>query len=555
MRTVTGPADHIVVVGAGLAGLAAALHLRGQGREVTVLERDPAPGGRMGVLEGPGYRMDSGATVLTMPDLVVEALAAVGLTPAQTAPALEFTRLDPAYRARFADGTVLDVHSDPEAMAAEIAQTIGPEAVPGYHRLRAWLAAVFETEYERFMAGNFDSPLDLVGSAAARADLWALLRLGAFGRLGPKVGRFIADERLRRVFTFQALYAGLAPRSALGVYGAIAHMDTSLGVYFPVGGMRAVTAAMTDALRRAGGRIELGCEVTGVDYDTGRAVAVRTATGGRIDCDALVLTADLPVVDRLLAPAPRRGAPVGRLVERRPVRWSPSAVVLHGTVDRAVSSRWDRGHHHTIDFGRAWDTTFTEITARRGRGRLMTDPSLLITRPGLTDPALNPAPDRELLAVLAPCPNLEAAPLDWDRLAGPYGAELLEVLEARGYHGISGAFEIDHIDTPATWAAQGMGAGSPFAAAHTFGQTGPFRRRNLVAGLANVVLAGSGTTPGVGVPTALLSGRLAAARITGPGVDSRRTAETTPGSGTLDNRSRPPRRSTRPRPALGEQNP
>ena len=135
------------------------------------------------------------------------------------------------------------------------------------------------------------------------------------------------------------------------------------------------------------------------------------------------------------------------------------------------------------------------------------------------------------------------------------GTAALGVLEARGYHGISGAFEIAHVDTPATWAAQGMGAGSPFAAAHTFPQTGPFRRRNLVAGLANVVLAGSGTTPGVGVPTALLSGRLAAARITGPGVDSRRTAEPPAGSGTLDNRSRPPRRSTRPRPALGEQNP
>lgn len=555
MRTVSGPTDHVLVVGAGLAGLAAALHLRGQGREVTVLERDTAPGGRMGVLDGPGYRMDSGATVLTMPELVTEALAVVGLTPAQTDPALEFTRLDPAYRARFADGTVLDVHSDPEAMAAEIAAVIGPEAVPGYHRLRAWLAAVFETEYDRFMAGNFDSPLDLVASAPARADLRALLRLGAFGRLGPKVGRLIADERLRRVFTFQALYAGLAPRSALGVYGAIAHMDTSLGVYFPTGGMHTVTAAMADGLRRAGGRVELGCEVTGVDYDTGRAVAVRTADGRRIACDVLVLTADLPVVDRLLAPAPRRGAPVGRLVERRPVRWSPSAVVLHGTIDRAVSERWDRGHHHTIDFGRAWDSTFTEITARRGRGRLMTDPSLLITRPGLTDPELDPVPGRELLSVLAPCPNLDSAPLDWSRLAGPYTAELLGVLEARGYHGITAGFAIDHVHTPDTWAAQGMGAGSPFAAAHTFPQTGPFRRRNLVAGLANVVLAGSGTTPGVGVPTALLSGRLAARRVLGDGVDSLRTAESPHGSGTLDNRSHPPRRPTRPRSALGEQNP
>src|SRR5699024_11287622 len=118
---------------------------------------------------------------------------------------------------------------------------------------------------------------------------------------------------------------------------------------------------------------------------------------------------------------------------------------------------WHRGHHPPISFGRAWDTTFTGITARRGRGRLMTDPSLLITRPGLTDPALNPAPDRELLAVLAPCPNLEAAPLDWDRLAGPYGAELLEVLEARVYHGNYGSFEIVHITNTSVRTATGQG--------------------------------------------------------------------------------------------------
>ncbi|MDN5757471.1 MAG: phytoene desaturase family protein [Tomitella sp.] len=549
MQTVTGPSRKVVVVGAGLSGLAAALHLLGAGREVTVLERDSEPGGRMGILDGPGYRIDSGATVLTMPSLIDDALAAVGMTREETRPRLRITRLDPAYRARFADGTVFDVHSDPDAMADEIAQVFGDAEVTGYHRLRSWLEKMFTAEFDRFLDSGFDSPLDLVGSPGALADLARVTALGGFGRLGPRVARYIRDPRLRRVFTFHALYAGLAPSRALAVYGAIPHMDTSLGVYFPEGGMHAVSRAMADAVVRSGGTIEYGAQVQSADIDDGRAGAVRTADGRTHRCDALVLTPDLPVVDSLLGSAggPRHHPLAGGRLRR--TRWSPSAVVLHGTLPTSTGSAWDRPHHHTIDFGQAWESTFTEISATRGRGTLMTDPSLLLTRPGMTDPGVNPMPaagsgdGRELLSVLAPCPNLHSAPLPWRTLGPAYAADLLTVLEQRGYTGISDpdrGFRVDHVFTPATWAGMGMGAGSPFSAAHTFRQTGPFRRPSLVRGLDNTVLAGSGTTPGVGVPTAIISGRLAAERIIGyrPRPRLHRPRDGHAASGTMGDRSR-----------------
>jgi phytoene desaturase len=146
----------------------------------------------------------------------------------------------------------------------------------------------------------------------------------------------------------------------------------------------------------------------------------------------------------------------------------------------------------------------------------MSDPSLLITRTSLTDPALRVTHDgveQEPISILAPCPNLDSAPLDWSAITDPYVREILLEMDRRGYTGVSEHLEIDHIDTPATWLAQGMVAGTPFSASHIFRQTGPFRRRNLVKGIDNVVLAGCGTTPGVGVPTVLISGRLAAERI------------------------------------------
>ncbi|MGW5310555.1 phytoene desaturase family protein [Nocardia thailandica] len=505
MKSVVGNTEHVVVVGAGLAGLSAALHLRGAGHHVTVLERADHPGGRVGRYRFADYEIDNGATVLTLPELIDEALGAVGHTRDSLPTPLRIHRLGPAYHARFADGSDIRVYSDPDEMAAEVARACGPREAAGYRRLRDWLGRLYDAEFADFIDTDFDSPLDMVATARSRTALTRLTRLGGFGRLGPRVRRFLEDERLTRLFTFQALYAGTSPDQALAVYGAIPYMDTCLGVYFPEGGMRAVTAALAEAFTTAGGQLELNTEVTGIDYADGRARAVRTADDRLFGCDAVVITADLGSLRRF-GLRPRRG-----------LRASPSAVVAHGTVPAAVAARWPVQAHHTIDFGAAWSEVFREIVARRGRGRLMSDPSLLLTRPALSDPGLmiqRADGPHEPFSLLAPCPNLVAAPLDWDRLAPAYLRELLQTLERRGYTGIAEGFHIDHLDTPATWQAAGMLAGTPFSAAHLFRQTGPFRPRNL-PGAGNVVLAGCGTTPGVGVPTTLLSGKLAAARVTG----------------------------------------
>jgi phytoene desaturase len=491
IRAVTGRTDHVVVVGAGLAGLSAALHLTGRGRRVTVVEREPWPGGRAGRLDIDGYRLDTGPTVLTMPDILEDVFAAVGDSLYDR---LQVSPVDPAYRAQFADGSTLEVHSDADRMAAAIEDLAGPDQAAGYRRLRDWLTRLYRIEIDGFIGANFDSPLNLLTPRLAH-----LAAIGGFRKWDHMVKRYLDDPRLQRVFTFQSLYAGVAPQHALAAYAVIAYMDTISGVFFPTGGVRAVPDALAAAGADAGVQFHYGATVNRLEHAAGRITAVYTDRGDRIPCDAVILTTELPKTYELLGRRPRR---------LRPLRASPSAVVVHvgcRRIDPPTS-------HHTILFGDAWHHTFTDII---DNGRLMRDPSVLVTRPSAGDPGLAPA-GRDLLYLLAPAPNLSATTIDWDSCGLEYAHTIIDTVQERLLPELRDSAEVLHVVTPADWARQGMVAGTPFALAHTFGQTGPFRPGNTVRGTANAVLAGSSTVPGVGVPTALLSGRLAADRITGP---------------------------------------
>lgn len=298
------------------------------------------------------------------------------------------------------------------------------------------------------------------------------------------------------MFSFQSMYAGLSPYDALAIYAVIAYMDSVAGVYFPTGGMHAVPRALAGAAAKHGAVIRYGAEVARVETQGTRAVAVHTVDGERIPCDVVVLNPDLPVAYRdLLGREPRS---VRRLT------YSPSCFLLLA----GSSATYTRTAHHTIHFGRSWRRIFTELIDDR---MLMTDPSVLVTNPTYSDPQLAPG-GKQSYYVLVPAPNLDAA-IDWRRLGPRYRDEVVRLLESRGYVGFGAAIEVEQVTTPQDWADRGLERGAPFAASHSFWQTGPFRPRNLWGD--NVVFAGSGTVPGVGVPMVLISGRLAAERVLG----------------------------------------
>ena len=485
----------VVVIGAGLGGLSAAAHLSNRGHEITILERSSRPGGRAGVVVADGFRLDNGPTVLTMPNLLAEAFNAAG---ADMADFVTIEPVDPMYRAVFADGSTLFVRHGREAMTEEIRTFAGADDAAAFGRFCDWLSVLYRTEMSSFIDANFDSPLDLLKPWRAGLEL---IRLGGFGRLDKKIASFFDDERLRRIFSFQSMYAGLAPYEALALYAVITYMDSVEGVFVPVGGMHMMGAGLAAAVAAAGVDIRFDTAVSSITRASdGRVTGVVIEGGEHVAAEAVVCNADLPVAYRELLDleAPRAA---------RAGKYSPSCVLWVAGVRGLPPAD---AAHHNIHFGADWDGSFRALI---DDGVRMPDPSILVTLHSLHDRTLAPEGCSSLY-VLEPTPNLavpkRGARIDWPRERERIVDDLRRRTASLGY---PTDVVVEEVYDPTDWERMGMEQGTPFALAHTFFQTGPFRPNNVNRKAPGLVFTGSSTLPGVGVPMVLVSGKLAAQRV------------------------------------------
>jgi phytoene desaturase len=480
----------VVVIGAGLGGLAAACHLAGK-HEVVVLERASVPGGSAGIFEQDGYRFDTGPTVLTMTGILNEAFAAAGCDMAEM---LSLQPLDPMYRAVFPDGSTLHCRFGVERMRDEIRTQCSAKDAAAFDRFVRWLTELYGLEMPNFIDRNFNSALDMMSSPSA---LMKLVRMGGLRKLSRTVNAYFDDERLQRLFSFQAMYAGLSPFQALSIYAVITYMDCVQGVYFPEGGMHAVAQQLAKAATKAGASFKYDCEAAHIErYQSGAVAGVRTLQDEFVKADAIVTNAGIPFVYRQLLPEVR--AP--RLARKG--HYSPSCTVM---LTGRTGAPPAEAAHHNIHFGGQWKAAFTALLKT---GRPMPDPSILVTLPSLTDASLAP-PGKYTMYALEPMPNL-GGNIDWSSESAGLRDRLRQTIAKAGY---VGSVEVERVLDPPAWQQLGMERGTPFALSHRFFQTGPFRPANIEHRVPGLVFAGSGTTPGVGVPMVLLSGKHAAERV------------------------------------------
>lgn len=481
----------VVVVGAGFGGLSAAAHLAAAGHDVAVIERGAVAGGRAAVTDAGGFSLDLGPTVLTMPHLLEDAFAAVG---ASMADHVTVRAVDPIYRVTFADGSELRVRAGRAAMTQEIRAFAGDREAGVFNEFCEWVTDLYELQMPNFIDTNYDSVADALRPMRAVIDL---IRAGGFGRLDRKVASFFDDERLRRVFSFQSMYAGVAPRRALALYAFTTYMDTVAGVYSVDGGIHTAAVELARAVERAGATFVYESTVARILRDgSGVTSGVELDNGERWPADAVICNADLPIAYRTLI----GGVDAPRVARRG--TYSPSCVVWSAGLAAALP---DGTALHNLHLADAWSEAFDDITRR---GRLMTDPSMFVSVPSLADPSRAPAGGSTLVA-LEPVPNLDGK-VDWVR----DGDRIVDRLRRRV---ADAGYPVDDVRAervlgPLEWERLGLERGTPFALAHTWRQTGPLRPANHDRRIPGLFFAGSSTLPGVGVPMVLLSGKLAAER-------------------------------------------
>jgi phytoene desaturase len=475
-RTISsGRAPHIIVIGSGVGGLAAAIRLLAAGMRVTVLEGQPEPGGRAGRIREGGFTFDTGPSLITMPELIAELLALAGTS---TQRELRLHALDPFYRIAW-DGDARSFHfsGNRDAMREQIAQF----STADRDRYDAFVAATRRIYEEAILTAGQQSFLH---RTAMLALLPRLLRLGALRSVAGFVGKYFCEPHIRQAFDFHPLFLGGSPFRVPAVYAALAYLQIAGGVWYAEGGVYALVEAVA-RLVRAGGVLECNQRVTEILHDGRRVSGVRTADGAVLAADAVVSNADVVTTQRLLG--------------RRPP--SPRLTMSCYLLYLGTSRPFPQLCHHTLLVGQDYRGFLRDVTVA---GRLPPSLSLYVHAPARTEPAMA-APGGEALSVLLPVPNLTYGH-PWPAVEPGLRAQVLDALETGlGLTGLRQSIVVERSWTPLDFRDRfGAEAGNAFGPEPTLRQSAAFRQPNRDRHLGGLYYVGAGTHPGAGIPGVLL---------------------------------------------------
>lgn len=481
----------IVVIGAGFGGLAAAIRLRAQGHEVTIVEKRERPGGRAYVFEQDGFTFDAGPTIITAPWLIDDLFAAGGR---RTSDFVRLAPVDPYYNVRFEDGSVFRYSGNAADTLAQV-RAFNPGDADGYLRFAASTERIFDTGF-----ALIDKPFTRFSDMLRVVP--DLVRLQSYKSVAAYVNQFITDERLRQVFSFHPLLVGGNPFRSTSIYALIHHLEKKWGVWFAMGGTGALVQGLADLFTQLGGTLRLSAEASEivVGETTGRASGIRLANGELLPADSVVSNGDVAMTYMALVPARFRRVNTDRRILRR--RYSMSLFVVYFGTDR----RYDDMAHHEILMGPRYRELLEDIFTRK---TLAKDFSLYLHRPTATDPSL--APDGcDSWYVLSPVPHL-GGDIDWRTQAGPYRDAIMHRLESRYLPGLSRHIVTERRIDPLYFRdSLNSHLGSAFSVEPILMQSAWMRPHNVSEDIPNLYFAGAGTHPGAGVPGVLSSGKIVA---------------------------------------------
>lgn len=478
VRSKSPQAKRAIVIGAGPGGLASAMMLAAAGLEVTVYEKEAAVGGRTRVIEHDGFPFDVGATFFLYPDVLRNVFGRCGL---DFDAYIDLRRVDPQYRLVFEGGPEVSATYDLDRLEAEIAKLDPVDA----KQLRAFLErgrrklAAFKPVLER----PFNGLRDLANPSLFKALRW----LSPLKTVDDDLARHFRDPRVRLAFSFQTKYLGMSPFNCPSLFTILSLLEYEFGVWHPIGGCGAVSAAMAKAARDLGVTFKLESPVEEITFEGRRAVGVRSRHGVQAT-DAVVVNADFAgTIPKLIPNALRKHWPDAKLDK---AKYSCSTFMLY----LGIEGRYDLDHH-TIFLSKDYQGNIADIEA----GRMPREPSLYVQNASATDPTFGTA-EQSSLYVLVPVGNLAAEGHD-ARAVDAYRDLVLDRLEAYGLKDLRKRIRASKVMTPKDWQDDmGLRFGSTFNLSHGLDQMLCFRPRNRFSELDGVYVVGGGTHPGSGLP-------------------------------------------------------
>ncbi len=484
----------IVVIGAGIGGIATAAFLAKKGFSVEVYEKNANPGGRCSQLVQDGHRFDLGATILLMPSLYRKVFSALDLDMDKE---LETTSLEPVYKIFYGDGSDFPYTRNEEQMKAQL-ESIEPGSYIRYKKYVKEGYDFFNRSMNRMLNRNYYNIFQFINFR----NLLLLIRLKTWIHHTDYVKRFFKDDRLQKAFSFQNIYVGQNPFRQPAFFSMLSSAEVIEGALFPKGGMHRIVETLLRTATENGVKFYYKKEVERIVLDGKVVQGVQLKNGKRIEADYVIANADLPYVYNELLPDQTAA---DKLKNKE---YSCSAMVFHWGVDKV----YPQLEHHSIFLNEPYKEGMNMIFDKKS---LSSNPSFYVHAPTRTDSTAAPE-NQDTLSVIIPVGHVdEKLNQDWLSLKKSARESVIRRLKEAGLTDIEEHIKFEICYLPTTWESYcNVMHGSVFGSlSHTIFQMGYFRPHNRHNIFKNLYFTGGSTHPGNGVPLVLLSAKLTSERI------------------------------------------